>query len=107
MRTNITYGTWTTKVDGFNVSLEATALNRFSADGVDGYDYAAVVTEYRAAINDALPDSVALVGKEFIGPFTTDEDEFQDYPKDAFGQLDFKAIVDTVDFWAIVAKHRK
>lgn len=64
-----------------------------------------IASEYRAAIQVALPPGVFLTANEFIGPFDPADREFTGYPTDEEGNLDLKAIVDKVDVGAILERH--
>jgi hypothetical protein len=95
------YGNWTTRVTPYNMTLESQV-----ADALDSYEptdeqLAAVCAAYRAAITDALPPQVVLAGNEFYGPAHDEDCQFDGYPTDENGRLDFSAIVDTVDFWKV------
>lgn len=95
--TTTDYGNWTNRVEQFSASVEDSVLAIF-IDGTDGWNFDAIVTEYRAAINEALPDRVALVGNEFIGPYREEDCDWE-------GELDIKALVDEIDLMEIVKRH--
>ena len=102
MTTTTSYGTWSNHAG--NLTVESSvydALGSYSSD----YDVDAIVAGYRAAINHALPDSVSLHGDEFYGPFHATDQNFDGYPATEDGDLDIKTIVDSIDFWAIAARH--
>lgn len=103
--TNTSYGTWNNHVDQYSTGLEHTVTEAFGSYGPDDFDFDAIVSDYRNAINDALPDSVTLAGDEFIGPAYADDQDFDGYPMDEDGSLDIKAIVEDVDLWEIIARH--
>ncbi|MGI5423044.1 hypothetical protein [Actinomadura luteofluorescens] len=103
-RTNTSYGTWTNRVERYSANLATTVVEALGDYG-DDYDVDALTAAYRDAINDALPAEVTLAGDEFLGPAKPDTDEWEGYPTDDLGQLDIKAIVDGVDFWAIAEKY--
>lgn len=106
MAVTTVYGTWTTRVDDMSTSLEQTvvaALGSYASD----YDTDAIAVEYRAAINDALPDGVTLSGDEFIGPAVRDEGAFDGYPLDEDGRLGLEAIVFGVRFQEIADRHER
>jgi len=105
MTTTTTYGTWCTRVDHLSTSLENTVIDAFGSEGTDGFDLDAIISDYRAAINEALPSSVSLCGDEFIGPYYEADYDFDGYPLTDAGALDIKTIVSDVDLWEIVAKH--
>lgn len=102
-----TYGTWCTRVDHLNLSVAGSVSDAFGSEGSEGFDFEAIVEEYREAINEALPPSVSLCGDEFIGPYYDDDKDFEGYPHTLLGVLDIKAIVEDIDLWAIVAKHQE
>ncbi|WP_031171590.1 hypothetical protein [Streptosporangium roseum] len=105
MTTTTSYGTWNNRVDSYGINLQTSAIEAFGSEGPDGFDFDAIVSDYRTAINDALPDSVSLCGDEFIGPYYEADCDFDGYPTDEGGRLDIKAIVESIDFWEIAAKH--
>lgn len=104
MTTTTYYGTWNDRVEPHSANF-STSVYTALGDFADDYDIDAIEADYRAAINDALPDGVSLCGDEFIGPAHDADCDFDGYPTDEYGRLDIKAIVESVDFWAIVAKH--
>ncbi|WP_018223843.1 hypothetical protein [Salinispora pacifica] len=99
------YGTWN-RIESLSLSVEQSVAD-YLGDFVDDYDFAAVVGDYRAAINGALPDSVVLSGDEFIGPYDAADRDFDGWPVDEDGRLDLKAIVDGVDLDEIANRHDK
>lgn len=106
MTTTTSYGTWNNRADSASLTVESTvaaALGDYAGD----HDVDAIATEYRRAINEALPGSVNLCGNEFIGPYHAEDCEFDDYPADEFYSLDIQEIVNGVDFWDIAAKYDK
>jgi hypothetical protein len=103
MTTTTSYGNWTL-VERYSVSVEdgvAAALGDFA----DEYDVDAIARDYRAAINAVLPEGVSLNGNEFYGPYYGSDCDFTDYPTDEHGCLDIKALVESIDFWEIAARH--
>ena len=113
MPATTTYGHWTTLVDSTTSTLEQAVLEFVS--GAD-HDWITalknsgaledIITEYREAINDALPPGVVLTGSsEFIGPFEHAQDAWAGYPTTEDGDLDIGAIVESIDLGAIVARH--
>lgn len=103
MTTNCSYGTWNRTIDKHTLTLEQSVGDALNGEYTDE-QLDAVTEAYRDAINAALPDSVSLCGNELYGPYETDDDEFAGYPQDDEGDLDIAAIVESVDFWAIVEK---
>lgn len=109
------YGTWGNNVNNLSAGLAddiRTALGEFA----DDYDMAAIEADWREVINAALPDSVTLTGDEFIGPAYDKDKDWTGYPvqdvpagmEDEYeGDLDIKAIVESVDFWEIAARHEQ
>ena len=97
--------TWHRAIGGSSLTLYGYVDG--ALDGWPGIDVEAVVDEFRDAINAALPDSVSLCGDTFYGPAGHEVVDFETdgYPVDEDGALDFKTIVESVDFWAIVQKH--
>jgi hypothetical protein len=106
MTTTTSYGTWTNRVEQYSANFETSVMDAFGSDGTEGFDFDAIVADYRNAINAALPNSVSLCGSEFIGPYHADDCDFDGYPMDEDDRLDIKTIVESVDFWAIVEKHQ-
>ncbi|MCX4792536.1 hypothetical protein OG369_42945 [Streptomyces sp. NBC_01221] len=111
-RTTTSYGTWCNRVNQYSPSPEADVLDyinggdndwqrRLEASGA----LELIQAEYRQAIDAALPDSVSLCGDEFIGPAEGDDDEFDGYPTDEYGVLDFKAMVEDIDLEPIVDRN--
>ena len=107
MTTTTSYGTWTNRVEQYSADFETYVMEAFGSEGPEGFDFDAIVADYREAINDALPDSVSLCGSEFIGPYESEDWAAAGYPTDEYDRLDIKAIVETVDFWEIAAKHER
>ena len=89
------YGSWQRATGHSAFTLDGEVADALLA-GCDANDYTdaqidAVAQAYRAAINAALPDGVMLCGDEFYGPADAE-------------RPDLDAIVDAVDFWAVVEK---
>jgi hypothetical protein len=104
MTTTTSYGTWVNHGDQMSVNVE-TSVYEALGSYADDYNVDAIVAEYRDAINDALPTNVNLCGDEFIGPAYPADQDFDAYPTDDDGNLDLHAIVESIDFWAIAARH--
>ena len=110
--TTTSYGTWCNRVNNYSTSPDADVL-----DYINGGDSAwqhlleesglleEIQRQYRAAIDAALPPSISLCGDEFIGPYEPDDDEFDGYPMDDYGILDFAAMVEDIDLGAIVERN--
>lgn len=107
MVTTTGYGTWCNRVDSMNVSVEATVADAFGPEGAEGFDFDAIVADYRDAINEALPERVTLSGNEFIGPAHPEDITWGDELDDGYGDLKIKEIVDGVDLQAIIGKHER
>ncbi|MFD9965038.1 hypothetical protein [Amycolatopsis sp. NPDC058986] len=105
MPTTTSYGTWA-NVSQYSLDLETSVSEAFGADGPEGFDVDAIVSDYRDAINAALPDGVALAGNEFYGPAYDKDCHFDGYPLNEDGGLDLKAIVDEIDLFAIIERHQ-
>lgn len=103
--TTTSYGTWTNRVEECAADFETGVIQSFGSEGPDGYDFDAIVADYRAAINDALPGSVRLCGSEFIGPYESEDWDAAGYPTDEYGQLDIREIIEGIDFWGIANRH--
>jgi hypothetical protein len=106
------YGTWNNHGDRYELTVGASVANAISGGDsdwttrvMDGGHFDSMVSDYRDAINSALPDSVSLCGDEFIGPYRPDEDEWAGYPTDEYNSLDIHAIVESVDLNKIVERH--
>ncbi|MFJ2110575.1 hypothetical protein ACIOEX_01380 [Streptomyces sp. NPDC087850] len=110
--TNSSYGTWTNRVNTFSTSPDADVLDYINGGDSDWQELlertgalARIQSEYRAAIEAALPAGVSLCGDEFIGPAEPDDGEFDDYPQDEFGGLDFAAMAEDIDLAPIVERN--
>lgn len=79
-------------------------VDSFMTDWVDDHDIEGIKAAYRAAIDQALPDSVALIGNEFIGPAKPEPGEFDGYPVDEHGDLDIAAIIEAIDLSEIAPR---
>lgn len=107
MVTTTIYGTWTNRVDTYSTGVEESVAEYFGPDGSDGFDFDAIVRDYRDAINDALPDGVTLAGAEFIGPAYPEDVTWGTELHDGWGRLNIRAIVERVDLDAIVERHQR
>lgn len=100
--TTTSYGTWSSRVTPYNLTLESQISDALDRWDVTDEQLDQIARAYRQAINAALPASVWLSGNEFYGhAHEADCADQADYPHDEDGRLDLEAIVDTVDFWAI------
>lgn len=103
MATTTGYGSWY-NVQGHELTVASTVSTSLG-DYPDDYNADAIEDEYRAAIQAALPEGVWLTGEEFIGPYHDADKNFDGYPADDYGDLDLKAIVESVDLMEIVERH--
>jgi hypothetical protein len=110
--TQRSYGTWCNRVNVYASSPDAD-VDGLVDTGDPEWRERLVKTgaldlmraEYRQAIDDALPPDVALCGEEFIGPAMPERGEFDGYPRNGDGHLDFAAMVEDIDVAAIVHRH--
>lgn len=98
-----TYGTWSNQVELHSNSPDD-QVDAYLTDWPHGYDIAGIKRAYRDAIDQALPVDVALIGNEFIGPAIPEAGEFDGYPLDEYGSLDFAAIVEDIDIAEIAER---
>lgn len=110
MVTNTSYGSWHKAAGSSSLTLKGDVRDALLA-GVDFNDYSdeqigVVADAYRAAINEALPDTVSLCGDEFYGPYIGwgRSDHFSGYPMTEDDHLDIAGVVQGVDFWGVVEK---
>jgi len=106
------YGSWTTLVNPHSPGPDADVLDYISGGDSDWRQLmdasgalAAMQDDYRAEINKALPPSVSLSGVEFIGPNKLENGEWDGYPVDENGDLDIRAICESVDLESILERH--
>lgn len=94
MTTTTDYADWADVMHEGTATVEdhvAAALDGYTGD----YDVPAIVSDYREAINQALPQGVTLHERLITGP----------YPLDHELHAAIRPAVESVDFWAIVARH--
>lgn len=110
--TTTSYGTWCNQVSPYSTSPDSDVLDYINGGDSDWQQLLdasgaleAIQSEYRAAIDAALPPSVSLCGDEFIGPAYPDDDEWDGYPVDDMGGLDIKACVEDIDLQPIVERN--
>ncbi|MFF0629784.1 hypothetical protein [Streptomyces sp. NPDC004296] len=110
--TTTSYGTWCNQVAPYSTSPDADVLDYINGGDSDWQQLLEasgaldqIQREYRDAINAALPDSISLCGDEFIGPAYPEDDEFDGYPRDEIGRLDFKAMVEDINLGEIVERN--
>ncbi|MFD3336131.1 hypothetical protein ACFWV1_26310 [Streptomyces sp. NPDC058700] len=108
----IRYGTWTNLVNTYSTGPDADVLAQI--DGGDPEWRALLETtgalddiklEYRRAIDAALPPGIGLSGDEILGSWLPEEGEFDGYPTDEHGDLDFAAMVEDIDLGSIVDRN--
>lgn len=107
--TTTSYGTWCNRVSPCSTSPDSDLddyVGGGDSDWVERLEKSGALEEmrsdYRAAINAALPDSVSLCGDEFIGPAYPDDDEWEGYPTHEDGGLDIAACLEDIDLEPIV-----
>jgi len=100
------YGSWNNHTR-YNTSPGADILDVVNGGGSEWVERMqasgaldAVETEWRAAIQAALPEGVTLIGDEFIGPHSSDPAYTE-----AIRESDFKEIIDGIDLNAIIERH--
>lgn len=105
MVTTTDYGTWCNHGDRYNLTVEATVC-----DAINGGDnewqervqstgaFDRIVSDYRDAIDAALPEGVTLAGDQFYGPYYE-----ADWTWD--GELDIAGLIEAIDLYEIVARH--
>jgi hypothetical protein len=105
MVTTTDYGTWNNHGDRTNTTVAATiadAINGGDAEWRERMDESGALdrieSDYRQAINDALPASVSLCGSEFYGPYYQDD-------RDWDGELDIAETINGINLFAIVETH--
>lgn len=109
MTTTTSYGTWCNRVSPYSTSPDADLddyVGGGDSDWLERLEKSGALDEmkrdYRNAINAALPPSISLCGDEFIGPAYPDDDEFDGYPTDEDGGLDYVAMVEDISLEEIV-----
>ncbi|MFD4912875.1 hypothetical protein ACFWNR_06585 [Streptomyces virginiae] len=107
--TTTSYGTWCNRVSPYSTSPDVDVLDYINGGDSDWRELLeesgaldAIQHAYRDAIEAALPPGISLCGDEFIGPAYPDDDEFDGYPTDENGSLDFAAMMEGIDLGAIV-----
>jgi hypothetical protein len=110
--TTTSYGTWCNRVSPYSTSPDSDVLDYINGGDDDWRTLieesgalARIQSEYRDAIDAALPPGVSLSGDEFIGPAYPEDDEFDGYPTDDSGSLDFKAMFEDIDLGPIVERN--
>lgn len=112
MTTTTSYGTWNNRVAPYSTSPDADVDDYITGGDPEWRDLLIasgaldrIKAEYRNAINAALPADIALCGDEFIGPAEPEDGEFDDYPTDEDGNLDFVAMVEDIDLAEIIDRN--
>lgn len=112
MTTTTSYGTWCNRVNQYSTSPDSDVLDYINGGDSDWQTLLdesgaleQIQREYRQAIENALPDDVSLCGDEFIGPAYPEDGEFDGYPTDEHGALDFAAMVEGIDLEEIVERN--
>ena len=105
MTTTTSYGAWVNHGDDSNRTVEATVADYIGGGDADWRQrvessgaFERMVDDYRAAINNALPDGVSLCGNEFYGPYHDDDCTWD-------GELNISEIIDGIDLAAIVDRN--
>lgn len=106
MRTNTVYGTWATytrdaltpeaTLEDALVNAESEWRERITETGT----FEKMAEDYREAINDALPEGIALIGEQFYGPYRgpgAAKDEDFESITEAIDAIDVQKIIDTHD----------
>lgn len=93
MTTTTSYGTWFYFVRTTSLGLRG-LVDELLGEHFDKATLDAVETDYRTAINAALPEGVTLAGDEFHGPHPLDSAK-----RDAIADA-----VESVDIWAILRR---
>lgn len=106
------YGSWSARVSTYSTGPDADVDSIVTGGPPEWRELLAtsgalaqMKAEYRNAINAALPGDIALCGDEFVGPAHPEPGEFDGYPLDENGGLDFAAIVAEIEVSEIVERH--
>lgn len=101
------FGSWANHGDEWNVSVEASiadAINGGDNDWQERMETSGaldrIASDYRDAVNDALPYGIWLTGNEFIGLHQSDPD-----CTDEILEFDISAAVKEIDLMEIIQKH--
>lgn len=109
MTTTTSYGTWSSRVNTYETG-PAQVIDNYINGGDDAWRellmtsgaLAEIERDYRNAIDTALPADISLCGDEFIGPAYPEDGEFDGYPVDDNGDLDFADIIESIDLAEII-----
>jgi hypothetical protein len=101
------YGSWNNHGDRDNVTIEASIADAVNGAPRDWHErmeesgaFDRIAADYRSAIDDALPEGIALSGNEFIGMHHTDPGY-----TDAVGDFDIAAAIKAINLQAIIERH--
>lgn len=107
--TTTSYGTWCNQVSPYSTSPDTDVIDYIGGGDTEWLELVQksgaleeMQSDYRAAINNALPPSISLCGEEFIGHAYPEDDEFDGYAVDGHGTLDLKGLLEDIDLGAIV-----
>ncbi|MDI3315891.1 MAG: hypothetical protein QJR12_16925 [Mycobacterium sp.] len=90
------YGTWS-NFAGLGCDRLEDSVAEFLNEFVGCYDFDGLVAAYREAINDALPEGVALCGNIFYGPYPRDYDAIEQIPE----------VIESIDLGRLAEKYDK
>lgn len=98
------YGSWQNHGDKWNLTVAATIETAFGDFGSDGYDVEAIESDYRDAVNAALPAGVSLCGEDFYGPACS-RNGCEGCEACGRGRPSLSDIIESIDLWAIIESH--
>lgn len=112
MTTTTSYGTWNNHGDQCNVTVGASIADAISGGDADWRERMGssgaldrIEADYRAAIDEALPDGVQLCGEEFYGPYDTDQAIEQQMAAFEDDEDPIRSVIEGVDLQAIIEAH--
>lgn len=101
------YGTWVNYGDQYNVSVEGTILTAINGGDTDWQErmeasgaLARIASDYRDAIDDALPAGISISGDDFIGVHHTDPNYTEEV-----AEFDIAEAIRDIDLNEIIKKH--
>lgn len=110
--TTTSYGTWCNQVSAYSTSPEQDIEDYIGGGDAQWRELLEasgaleqIHTDFRNAVEAALPPGVSLCGDEFIGPAYPDDDEWDGYPTDEHGGLDIKACLEDISLEEIVKRN--